>query len=174
MSPRQSKKEQNFDLSKKDEKIVGIRCTKISLAESMLKILDIENKANPTIKFKINILIRQNLILSQLSTHIIQLTEEKKEKPIKFSLDFDIFGTFIADVGLKPSDLSEFAKLYSLSILWPYAREYASDQFRRVEFEFSSLPIINPQLVTKDLLNKKLIKVDYITDLYSKGTILTS
>lgn len=152
--------------NKKDDHELGIRCTQVSLAESKLKIINFDNKKiDQEITFKISILIRNNLILSRLSTHIIRFTEEeKKEIPVAFSLDFDLFGTFIADEELDQSFLIDFAKMYSLSILWPYAREYASDQFRRIEFKFSSLPIINPQVVTKQLIDKGKIKVDFITD----------
>jgi preprotein translocase subunit SecB len=46
--------------------------------------------------------------------------------------------------------------------LYPYAREYASDQFRRVGNHEVVLPIINPQVVTKQIVENNLVAVEII------------
>jgi preprotein translocase subunit SecB len=72
-------------------------------------------------------------------------------------LEFVLAGFFSCTEEIVDFDLSDFARQYTLSILWPYAREYASDVFKRSGFPFPELPIINPQSVTDDLLRKGLV-----------------
>jgi hypothetical protein len=56
----------------------------------------------------------------------------------------------------------DFVKMYTLTILWPYAREYATDQFRRVGNDGAILPIINPQVVTQKIIEGNLIEVKIV------------
>jgi preprotein translocase subunit SecB len=52
--------------------------------------------------------------------------------------------------------------MYTLTILWPYAREYASDQFRRAGNHELVLPILNPQVVTQHIIEHDLVEVDIL------------
>ena len=90
-------------------------------------------------------------------------TEETEEKQGWF-LRFGLVASFSADPAISPEQLGEFAKFYSLSILWPYAREYASDQLRRAGEDCLSLPIINPQVVTERLIEDDLVQVEIISE----------
>ena len=40
-----------------------------------------------------------------------------------YQLRFVFMATFIPDIEIPPQELGAFVKMYTLSILWPYARE---------------------------------------------------
>ncbi len=61
-------------------------------------------------------------------------------------------------------------KMYTLTILYPYAREYASEQFRRAGNHNVVLPIINPQVVTQQMIEMNFVNVQIIqTDSVKEG-----
>jgi preprotein translocase subunit SecB len=71
-----------------------------------------------------------------------------------------MLGVFTTENVVQPEALADFARMYTLSILWPYAREYTSDQLRRAGQPFESLPIINPQMITEKLIEGGLVKIE--------------
>jgi len=62
----------------------------------------------------------------------------------------------VSEDKIQPKALANFIRMYTLSVLWSYAREYTSDQLHRAGLPFDSLPNINPQVVTKGLIDGKL------------------
>ena len=81
-----------------------------------------------------------------------------------YGLRFGILGSFQAPEVVSQENLGEFAKMHSLSFLWPYAREYSSSLIRRMSINAPPLPIINPQTMTPKLIENELVKVQILTD----------
>ncbi len=142
-----------------------IQCADIKLVSSLLRPLDKEkDKAQKESRFifKIKAYVRENIALSYLDTQVVFVSSVEGEQLGGYWLRFSLLATFITNDDIKPEELGNFAKMYTLSILWPYAREYTGDQFRRVGASFDVLPIINPQVITEHMVNTGLIDVEII------------
>ena len=106
----------------------------------------------------------------QLQTQVVFVSSEEGEPLRGCWLRFILVGTFAGDEGISPEELGEFARIYTLSISWPYAREYTSDQFRRTGEPFDSLPVINPQVLTEAILDAGLVEVVIHADELDPGS----
>lgn len=146
-----------------------VQCSEVRLLSSQLKPLKPgkSEKAASHFAFKIHVTIKDNAALSRLMVHVIAVDEDGKGLP-GFDLKFSLLGVFVGNESTPSQVLAEFARLYTLSILWPYAREYTSDQLRRAGQPFDALPIINPQVVTERLIEAGLVEVQ------GEGTVAES
>lgn len=138
----------------------SIQCVEIFLRSSQLKTVSRNKTKNNKsgVKFKITAFVEDRAAVSNFHVQIIRFDNDQ-ENPTGYHLRFTLSGIFIAGEGLNNDDLADFVRLYTLPILWPYAREYASDQLRRTGESFDSLPIINPQAVTERLINTDMVRV---------------
>lgn len=81
-----------------------------------------------------------------------------------YGLGFGILGSFQSPADMPVDILAEFAKVNSLSFLWPYAREYSSSLIRRMSINAPPLPVINPQTMTPLLMETGKIRIDILGD----------
>lgn len=138
-----------------------IQCVEIRLLSSNLHPLDPEGKreGESHFTFGIRVDVRDEVAYSQLRTHVV-FVSSKAGAPLRgYSLNFTLMGVFTGDEETKAEILGDFARLYTLSILWPYAREYTSDQFQRAGESFDALPIINPQFLTESMIESGAVEV---------------
>ncbi len=163
--------EQN-DLSQ-DEKAVdvtsqethfSIQCDDIRLISSLFHPLTDEDQMpeGSRFTFKISAYVRGNEAFSHLETQVIHLSTDDTEERKGYFLRFGLLAKFTGDAQIDAEQMAGFVRLYTLSILWPYAREYAGDQLRRAGEDCLSLPIINPQMVTERLIEDELVQVEFI------------
>jgi len=138
-----------------------VQCDDVRLFSSLLRPLMDEDgeQENSRFSFKISAFIHNNEAQSQLETQVVYVTDSESDEIRGYFLRFGFLAKFIAGDKINPEEMSDFASLYTLSILWPYAREYASDQLRRTGEKFISLPIINPQVVTEHLIEEDLVEI---------------
>lgn len=83
---------------------------------------------------------------------------------IGYNLRFGIMGSLQASENMPDEELAHYAKIHSLTFLWPYAREYTSDLIRRMSIDAPTLPIINPQFATKSLVENSQVQVNIIEE----------
>lgn len=165
-----SAKESSFDpaVSVTEESKNSVQCVDVRLISSEFNpLIDEEAKPDQKIQFKIRAFIKENQAFSQLETRIL-FTPSNFEDISGFSLRFKLLVKFLADDNLPENELAEFVRFYTLTILWPYAREFASDQLRRAGYFKLILPIINPQIITKRLIEDELIEINCIDELRDK------
>lgn len=79
-----------------------------------------------------------------------------------YKLDFTFTIVFRGNKGIEPEILRRFTELYSLSISWPYVREYVDSIFSRCGESDFLLPIINPQRMTEELIKSGSISIELI------------
>ena len=136
-----------------------IKCERVNLKSCNLRFLPKDKVLDKKLHFSLSPGIYDHLLLSELKISIVNIFPEND----KFAqvLSFSLVGVFISDENVKNEDLAEFGKYYSLSILWPYAREFSQDIFQRTGFSWDCLPIINPQDVTKKMIDNEEITVTF-------------
>lgn len=139
-----------------------VQCADIRLLSSNLRLLpaDQEQDLESRFVFKIKVAVQEKIAFTQLHVDVIVIASESDESRSGCELRFTLGGVFTAEGEIQPAALGDFARMYSLSILWPYAREYTSDQLRRAGLPFAALPIINPQVVTEKLIEGGLVEVE--------------
>ena len=146
-----------------------VQCEDVRLLSSLLQP---HEKAEDDISasrfiFRIEAYIQGSTAVSHLHVHVITVNGEGAETgvgPDGYELRFTLLGFFAAEGDIPPKMLGDFVRMYTLSILWPYAREYTSEQLRRAGHPFESLPIINPQIVTEKLIEANLVQVEILTE----------
>lgn len=158
-----SRNNKSVDVST-DETHFHIQCDDIRLVSSLLRPLgeEAEQYDSSRFTFKISAAVQGSQAFSHLETQVIYRAADEAGEPRGFHLRFGLLARFSGDEGIDPQEMGNFARLYTLSILWPYAREYAADQLRRAGEDCLSLPIINPQLVTERLIEDELVEVEMI------------
>ena len=137
-----------------------IQCTQIRLLHSVLHPLseeEIKTRGESGFVFKIQAYIEDQRALSHLETEVAFIDPGQECSGI--FLRFGMVAEFTGAEAVSSENLADFARFYTLPIVWPYAREYASDQLRRAGAAFVSLPIINPQVVTETLIENDLVEV---------------
>ena len=77
-----------------------------------------------------------------------------------YVLTFTLRGVFIAFQDISTDEFNYFLRQYSIPTIIPYAREYASDQFRRTGISEMPLPIINTKILTEMTVEGKDFVVD--------------
>jgi preprotein translocase subunit SecB len=140
-----------------------IQCEDIRVINSTLNPLlgDDVDIVNSSFSFHIDVLVNNNKAFSNLDVQVKYLINSEQDDIKGYLLSFKLMATFLAGSDVKQTELGDFTKIFTLSILWPYAREYVSDQFRRAGLLFTTLPIINPQSITEQLIKDDLIKITY-------------
>ncbi len=141
-----------------------VQCEDIRLITSNLKPLIVdENKDTDTrYAFRIHAIVEDQKSFSYLEVKINYFYNDEMAKLEGLNLAFVLMGTFGTNKDMPQGEFADFVKQYTLTILWPYAREYASDQFRRSGCNEIVLPIINPQVVTEHIVENNLVDVKII------------
>jgi preprotein translocase subunit SecB len=153
------------DVSTEETQYV-VQCEDVRLITSNLSPLIIEDdsKKDSNFAFMVRAVVEENTAYSYLEVLANHFIDEGPVEVEGFQLRFVLMGTFLAkEDTMSPEDLGEFVKMYTLSILWPYAREYATDQIRRASGDIMTLPIINPQVVTEHIVENNLVEVQIIS-----------
>ena len=161
--PSTSNQKKMIDVS--DEKThAQIQCEDVRLITSSLKPLIVDKGKNTDTRFafRIRAMVEEQKAYSYLEVKVNYFFEDGSEELEGYNLSYVLMGIFSADKKLPQKDFADFIKMYTISILWPYAREYASDQFRRVGNHEIVLPIINPQVVTEHIVENNLVEVEII------------
>ncbi len=143
----------------RDDNIVNIRCEDIRLISSSLKFMEEVTEEAAGLGFGIRVVVDKNKAFGYLDVKLQDRDTHENETTPGYILEFALMGSFIPDNSIPDEDLAEFAKLYTLSILWPYAREYISDVLRRAGEIGVVLPIINPQIVTEELVATDSVQI---------------
>jgi len=142
---------------------IGFKCEVVNLISSTYcQQLVKEELASPKLDIGIEIDIHEDRFIPKLKIDAEFVTDLDAEK-IKHTLSFVLAGFFSITGVWDKTEMINSAKMFSLSILWPYAREYASDVFRRSGYRFPVLPIINAQEVTKQFIENDKINVKDLT-----------
>ncbi len=163
-NPVEAEYQQNsVDVTSKETHAL-LQCEDIRLIVSSLKPLMVDENRDISTRFafRLRAKIEGKKAFSYLEVKVNYFFEDEVDGLHGFNLSYVLMGTFRAEPTLEPKDFAQFVKMYTVSILWPYAREYASDQFRRAGNHEVVLPIINPQVVTEHIVENNLVEVEII------------
>jgi preprotein translocase subunit SecB len=153
-----------------------VQCVDVHLLTSTFNPL--ENQVDDTMGlrliFKIEGTVDGQTAFSRLHVQVFIFNPEDTKLNPSYRLRFTLLGIFVSMEKIQPKALVNFIRLYTLFVLWPYAREVTSDQLRRAGLPFDSLPIINPQVVTKRLIDGKLVKVKILAEAKKEPSEQTS
>ena len=141
-----------------------VQCEDIRLITSSLKPLLVDEKRDTSTRFafRVRATVEGQKAFSYLEVKVNYFFKEELEELQGFNLSYVLMGTFTTESPLSSEDFAYFVKTYTVSILWPYAREYASDQFRRAGNHDIVLPIINPQVVTEHIVENNLVEIEIV------------
>lgn len=162
--PTQKKQTREVDVTLTENQAT-VQCDDIRLIVSSLKPLLVDEKKETSTRFafRVRVTIENNKAYSYLEVKVNYFFQDNKVDDLQgFNLSYVLMGTFSTSSNLKPEDFAQFMKMNTVTVLWPYAREYASDQFRRAGNHEVVLPIINPQVVTKHIVENNLVEVEII------------
>lgn len=149
----------------KEETHYAVQCEDIRLLSSAFRPISAsnENEKPPGFAFRIRAIVDGQTSYSYLEVQAIYAVSDDYADITGYELGFVLMGVFKShDENISPKDLGQFVKLYTITILWPYAREYATDQLRRAGINDVVLPIINPQIVTEHIVENNLVEVEII------------
>jgi preprotein translocase subunit SecB len=160
----------NLSKESKEETTIGkevsndkIHCGQILLRYSKLEDISENDKSDHELQFKVTPRIKNNNLFLELH---IRIENVINSGPIYAqSLTFGLIGHFIADEDVPMDIREEFAQNFTLGLLWPYAREYANDVFRRAGRNNVILPVINAQGTTQEMVEQGKIKVTIDDDI---------
>ena len=133
------------------------------ISSDLTPLSDDEQVKESRFVFTIDAVIDDHSAYSQMQVEVTHIGSQETSDFNGYFLRFNLLGIFIGSEEATPEDLAEFARMYTLTILWPYAREYTGDQLRRAGVPFDSLPIINPQVITEKLLTGDFISVKILS-----------
>lgn len=152
------------DVSDK-ESHAAVQCDNIRLISSSLSpILDkAEADKSDHVAFRVRGIVEENKAYSYLEVIARHKVTGHPGQVVGFNLAFVLMGTFSVQQEITPENLANFVKMYTVTILWPYAREFATNQFRRTGSDDVVLPIINPQVVTEHIVENNLVDVQIIS-----------
>lgn len=120
------------------------------------------DKTHSNLEMTINVHIYQQQVQALLQITYILLANDDENSG--YELQFGILGSLRAAPDMPETELAQYAKLHSLTFLWPYAREYTSDLIRRMAIDAPPLPIINPQVVTRMMVEEGHIEVEILDE----------
>lgn len=147
----------------RDTKEKSFKCEVVNLVSSnYCQQLNQEHTDTAKLDIGIEIDIHEDRFIPKLKIDA-EFTSDSNGEKIKHTLSFLLAGLFTLDGEWEKLEMIESAKLYSLSILWPYAREYAGDVFRRTGYPFPILPIINAQEMTRQFIENDKISIHDLT-----------
>ena len=160
-SRSKTKQQDEVDVSSVENHAM-VQCEDIRLIASSLSPLIIDKKRDISTRFafRVRATVEEQKAFSYLEVKVNYFFKEELDDLQGFNLSYVLMGTFTTQPGLDVKDFAHFIKMYTVSILWPYAREYASDQFRRAGNHEVVLPIINPQVVTEHIVENNLVEVE--------------
>lgn len=145
--------------NKNGDQVDMIKCESVNLKSCNLRFVTKEKVVDRKLHFSLFPGVYDHLLLSELRVSIVNFIPEND----KFAqlLTFSLVGVFTSGDNVTNEDLGEFGKYYSLSIIWPYAREFSQDIFQRTGFSWDCLPIINPRDVTMKMIDSGDITVKF-------------
>lgn len=142
-----------------------IQCAEVRLISAYLTPLipDTEAPMETQVGFRIRVVVTGEGAYAYLEVQITAGVEddEDPDEIFGYRLNFILLGLYTSPLDLEPSEIGEFARMNALATLWPYAREYAGDQFQRAGEPGISLPVIDPNVVTQHLVEEGLLEVVY-------------
>lgn len=143
----------------------AVQCEDIRLISSSLTPVINKSEARKPSRFafRIRAIVEGKKAYSYLEVIANHAASNHQEQVAGFNLSFVLMGTFSTEQDITPNQLGEFIKMYTVTILWPYAREYSTDQFRRAGGHEVVLPIINPQVVTEHIVENNLVEVKIVS-----------
>lgn len=141
-----------------------VQCEDIRLISSSLTPVIKKSEADKPARFafRVRAIVEEKKAYSYLEVLANHSASNHQDQVAGFNLSFVLMGTFSTEQDITPEQLGEFIKMYTVTILWPYAREYSTDQFRRAGGHEVVLPIINPQVVTEHIVENNLVEVQII------------
>lgn len=149
--------------SSENDKIYAVQLLDAILHHSFAAPLPNAHEHEQTgIGIHIQVNVYQNQVQALLHVEYILITNQ--ETRAGYGLNFGILGSLEAPTEMPQEELAHYAKIHSLAFLWPYAREYSSSLIRRMSINAPPLPIINPQTMTKQLVDDGLVKVDILDE----------
>jgi len=159
-----TKKNSQVDVSG-EETHASVQCDDIRLISSSLTPILDKNEAGKSgqIAFRVHALIDGKKAYSYLEVFASHKVASHPDKVVAFQLAFVLMGTFSTQQNMPPESYSHFMKMNTVTILWPYAREYVTSQFKRTGSNDVVLPIINPQVVTEHIVENDLVDVQIIS-----------
>lgn len=162
-NPEVEEQDNTVDITGK-ESHYSVQCEDIRLITSSLKplIVDENRDTSTRFAFRVRVAIDSKKAFSYLEVKVNYFFEDGEDGLQGFNLSFVLMGIFSTESEISLEDFAHFMKMYTVTILYPYAREYASDQFRRVGNHEVVLPIINPQVVTQQIVENNLVEVNFI------------
>jgi len=142
-----------------DDKENQIKCERVNLKSCGLNFVPTEKAGDQKLQFSLNCRVFENLLLSELQIRMVNDFPENDQ----FSqvLQFQMVGVFSSGKAVSKENLGNFGKHYTLSILWPYAREFSQDLLQRTGFSWKCLPIVNAQETTKEMIENNSITVEF-------------
>jgi preprotein translocase subunit SecB len=145
-------------MAKRKEIIYPFQCNNILLINSSFSVVTEEELADNAPRksafgLALGSEIEKECFSVTLNVKILFQSDLKESKFSGYLLEFGLKAFFINATDSSTEKIEEFIRLYSLSILWPYAREYSSDIFKRAGIKPMHLPIVNPQNIMEDILS---------------------
>lgn len=137
----------------------SIKCVNVNLKSCALNVILKEKIENQKLKFSVHCSVFDKLLVSELRIKLYNLIPDSDQ--FAQSLSFTVVGLFTGEGDTSKSELGEFGKFASLTILWPYAREFSQSLLQRTGFPFECLPVINTQAMNEKMIQEKTISVDF-------------
>lgn len=137
----------------------SIKCLNINLKSCSLNIIAKDKVEDKKLKYSIQCHVFNNLLLSELRVKTFSIISENNQ--FAQSSSFIIVGVFSGETETPKNVLAEFGKFSSLTILWPYAREFYQSLLQRTGFAFDCLPVINAQVMTERMIKENSILINY-------------
>lgn len=134
-----------------------IKAEKVNLRSCSLDFVTKDTAPAEDLTHELSVAVLGKILAAELS--VVLLNNIPDNNDFAQLLSFKLVGLFTADEGLSEEQIADFGQKYTLSIIWPYAREFAQYMFQRTGFQSECLPIINAQEVTKEMIEKGSIKV---------------
>lgn len=159
MKTKEPKNSINHEIIVNKDNLQKIKLERINLKSCNINFFPAEKSGDEKLSYSLSPSVFKNLLLSELHIRIVNSIPNNDQ--FVQILNFSLIGIFTVDEGITKEAIGDFGTNYSISILWPYAREFSQDIFQRAGFPAQCLPIINAQEVTKDMVDKGLIKVKF-------------
>lgn len=140
-----------------------VQCETVRLVSAGLTPLIPGAEAQPEVQagFRMRVVVSGDKAYAYLE---VQLTagvedDEDPDEIYGYRLNFVLLGVFASALAIQPAELGEFTRMNALATMWPYAREYAGDQFQRAGEPEITLPVIDPQSVTQRLVETGQLEI---------------
>lgn len=147
------------------DRIIKFSCERVNLLLSNYSQEEVSESTNQAkLDIGIEVDIHDNGFVSRLHVTENFISAIDENNKVCHRLSFCLAGYFACADQSTKEDIKLVGQLHSLSILWPYAREYSSDVFRRIGCAYPILPIINPQDLTQKLIENNEIKVNELLE----------